>query len=105
MFPLSLILLVSFLAETNRTPFDLAEGESELVSGFNVEYSRGPFALIFLAEYGNILFIRLLSSLLFIGGNYFSIFFYFKVIFLGFWWIWVRGTFPRFRYDKLINLT
>jgi len=70
--PLSLVWFVSRLAETNRTPFDFAEGESELVSGFNVEYRRGGFALIFLAEYGNILFIRFLFCLIFLGGNLFS---------------------------------
>jgi len=61
---------VSTLAETNRAPFDLTEGESELVSGFNVEYSAGPFALFFLAEYANILFINALSSILFLGAYY-----------------------------------
>jgi len=61
--------IVSSLAETNRTPFDFAEGESELVSGFNVEYRRGGFAIIFLAEYANILFIRMLSVVLFLGGD------------------------------------
>ena len=61
---------VSTLAETNRAPFDLTEGESELVSGFNVEYSAGPFALFFLAEYANILFMNALSSILFLGAYY-----------------------------------
>lgn len=105
LFPLRLIVLVSFLAETNRTPFDLAEGESELVSGFNVEYSRGGFAIIFLAEYRNILLFRLIRVIIFLGGNFFSFFFYVKMICISFTWIWIRGTFPRFRYDKLINLT
>jgi len=103
-FPLVLILLASILAETNRTPFDFAEGESELVSGFNVEYRRGGFALIFLAEYSNILFIRMLRVILFLGGNFFSILFFLKLSLISFFWVWVRGTLPRFRYDKLINL-
>nr|AML26086.1 NADH dehydrogenase subunit 1 [Staphylinidae sp. BMNH 1274255] len=103
-FPLSLIFFVSGLAETNRTPFDFAEGESELVSGFNVEYSSGGFALIFLAEYASILFMSMLCVLLFLGGNFYSFFFYVKLSFMSFFWIWVRGTLPRFRYDKLMYL-
>nr|AML25562.1 NADH dehydrogenase subunit 1 [Anobiinae sp. BMNH 1274383] len=103
-FPLCLMWLVSGLAETNRTPFDFAEGESELVSGFNVEYSSGGFALIFLAEYSNILFMSMLSVLMFLGGDYFSWFFFLKLVFVSFFWIWVRGTLPRFRYDKLMYL-
>nr|AML26264.1 NADH dehydrogenase subunit 1 [Leiodidae sp. BMNH 1274324] len=103
-FPLCLVWISSSLAETNRTPYDLAEGESELVSGFNVEYSSGGFALIFLAEYSNILFMSFLGSMLFLGGNLYSILFYLKVLFLSFLWIWVRGTLPRFRYDKLMYL-
>lgn len=102
-FPLAYIWFISCLAETNRTPFDFAEGESELVSGFNVEYSRGGFALIFLAEYARILFIRILFSLVFLGGNL-SIFFYLKLVFISFLFIWVRGTMPRYRYDKLMYL-
>ena len=104
MFPLSLAWLASCLAETNRTPFDFAEGESELVSGFNIEYRAGGFALIFIAEYARILFMRLLYALIFLGGNIFSLFFYFKFIFLSFVYVWVRGTLPRFRYDKLIYI-
>ena len=92
------------MAETNRTPFDFAEGESELVSGFNVEYRRGGFALIFLAEYSRILFIRMLFSLIFLGANFYSILFFFKLVLVSFLFIWVRGTMPRFRYDKLIYL-
>lgn len=103
-FPLCLILLVSGLAETNRTPFDFAEGESELVSGFNVEYRRGGFAIIFLAEYSRILFIRTFFCILFIGSDLMSWFFFLKVGVLSFFWIWARGTLPRFRYDKLIYL-
>nr|ALO76709.1 NADH deshydrogenase subunit 1 [Popillia sp. POP01] len=75
-FPLSMMWLASSLAETNRTPFDFAEGESELVSGFNVEYSSGGFALIFLAEYSSILFMSMLCVMLFLGGNVFNLFFF-----------------------------
>lgn len=103
-FPLAFIWLVSRLAETNRTPFDFAEGESELVSGFNIEYRRGGFALIFLSEYSSILFIRILFRLIFLGGNVCSLIFYFELVFISFVFLWVRGTLPRFRYDKLIYL-
>nr|AFQ62171.1 NADH dehydrogenase subunit 1 [Cheironitis sp. MJTNT-2012] len=103
-FPLCMIWFVSSLAETNRTPFDFAEGESELVSGFNVEYSGGGFALIFLAEYSSILFMSMLCCVLFLGGNFSSFLFFFMLGFMSFLWIWVRGTLPRFRYDKLMYL-
>lgn len=103
-FPLRLCWIRSRLAETNRTPFDFAEGERELVSGFNIEYRRGGFALIFLAEYSRILFIRLLFVLLYIGGFSLNIIFYLKLVFISFLFIWVRGTLPRYRYDKLIYL-
>nr|YP_010833719.1 NADH dehydrogenase subunit 1 [Tympanophyllum maximum]WFP43227.1 NADH dehydrogenase subunit 1 [Tympanophyllum maximum] len=103
-FPLMLIWFASCLAETNRPPFDFAEGESELVSGFNVEYSSGSFALIFMAEYTSILFMSMLFCVMFLGGDFGSIFFSFSVSWLGFMFIWVRGTFPRFRYDKLMYL-
>lgn len=104
-FIISLILFVIFLAETNRAPFDFAEGESEIISGFNIEYSRGGFALIFLAEYSIILFLRLIFIFIFFYNSIFYIFFYIKFIFISFFFIWVRGAYPRFRYDKLINLT
>ena len=103
-FPLRVIWFVSSLAETNRTPFDFAEGESELVSGFNVEYRRGGFAIIFLAEYANILFMRVICSLLFLGGVMNSFRIFIKIVFIRFLWIWVRGTLPRYRYDKLMYL-
>lgn len=103
-FPLALVWFASSLAETNRTPFDFAEGESELVSGFNVEYRRGGFALIFLAEYASILFIRILFSVVFLGGDVYSFVFFIKLAAVSFIFIWVRGTLPRFRYDKLIFL-
>nr|AST10257.1 NADH dehydrogenase subunit 1 [Leucochrysa pretiosa] len=103
-FPLMLMWMSSSLAETNRTPFDFAEGESELVSGFNVEYSASGFALIFLAEYASILFMSMLFSVLFLGSNLFSIMFFMKLVFISFLFIWVRGTLPRYRYDKLMYL-
>nr|YP_010852937.1 NADH dehydrogenase subunit 1 [Coladenia maeniata]WGM81090.1 NADH dehydrogenase subunit 1 [Coladenia maeniata] len=104
MLPLSLCFMSSSLAETNRTPYDFAEGESELVSGFNVEYSSGGFALIFLAEYTSILFMSLLFSIIYLGGYNLSLMFYMKIILISFFFIWVRGTLPRYRYDKLMYL-
>nr|YP_009441616.1 NADH dehydrogenase subunit 1 [Anopheles dirus]ANE11039.1 NADH dehydrogenase subunit 1 [Anopheles dirus] len=103
-FPLGLVWLASCLAETNRTPFDFAEGESELVSGFNVEYSSGGFALIFLAEYSSILFMSMLFVVIFLGSDIYSFLFFLKLTFISFIFIWVRGTLPRFRYDKLMYL-
>nr|WIL10249.1 NADH dehydrogenase subunit 1 [Drilaster sp. 2 XYG-2023a] len=103
-FPLALVWFISSLAETNRTPFDFAEGESELVSGFNIEYSSGGFAMIFLAEYSNILFMSMLFTFLFLGGNLISPLFFFMSLFISFSFIWARGTLPRFRYDKLMYL-
>nr|YP_010439972.1 NADH dehydrogenase subunit 1 [Mastax latefasciata]UTD45018.1 NADH dehydrogenase subunit 1 [Mastax latefasciata] len=104
-FPLAMIWFVSCLAETNRTPFDFAEGESELVSGFNVEYSSGGFALIFMSEYSSILFMSMMFCVIFLGNNLVSVMFFLKVTFLSFCFIWVRGTLPRYRYDKLMYLT
>lgn len=103
-FPLSLAWFSSCLAETNRTPFDFAEGESELVSGFNVEYRRGGFALIFIAEYARILFIRIIFVVIFLGSNILRLYFFIKITFLAYIFIWARGTLPRFRYDKLMYL-
>jgi NADH-ubiquinone oxidoreductase chain 1 len=100
--PIGFIWIISSLAETNRTPFDFAEGESELVSGFNVEYGGGGFALIFLAEYARILFMSFLFSLLFLGSFKIRFLFFLKLNFISFLFIWVRGAFPRYRYDKLI---
>nr|WAR51463.1 NADH dehydrogenase subunit 1 [Zemeros flegyas] len=104
MMPLSMCFLSSLMAETNRTPFDFAEGESELVSGFNVEYSSGGFALIFLAEYSMILFMSMLFVMMYMGGYSMSLMFYLKLSLISFFFIWIRGTLPRYRYDKLMYL-
>lgn len=102
-FPISAaVWFISCLAETNRTPFDFAEGESELVSGYNTEYRRGGFSLIILAEYTRILFISFLFMIIFLGGT--TLFSLLGFLFTAFRFVWVRGTLPRFRYDKLINL-
>lgn len=105
--PLFIIWFITNLAETNRTPFDLAEGESELVSGFNTEYRRGIFALLFIAEYANILVICLFTSLIFSGHTPVinNITLILKTACLATIFIWVRATLPRIRYDNLIYLT
>ena len=103
--PLIGMWIISCLAETNRTPFDFAEGESELVSGFNIEYGRVGFALIFIAEYGRIIFLRLITTSFFISYSTFSFNFYLISRILIRIWVWIRTTFPRYRYDKLINIT
>nr|AVP25607.1 NADH dehydrogenase subunit 1 [Platypelis tuberifera] len=107
-WPLAAMWYVSTLAETNRAPFDLTEGESELVSGFNVEYAGGPFALFFLAEYANILMINTLSIILFLA----SMLHYaistmstmLKTSTLSSMFLWIRASYPRFRYDQLMQL-
>nr|YP_010131046.1 NADH dehydrogenase subunit 1 [Metaphycus eriococci]QPZ53235.1 NADH dehydrogenase subunit 1 [Metaphycus eriococci] len=104
-FFLMLTFFVSLLAELNRTPFDFSEGESELVSGFNTEYMSGSFALIFIAEYGMIMLMMMMFSIFFLGGNFWSFYFYLIYMFMLFFVIWVRGTYPRFRYDNLMYLT
>nr|QVT10966.1 NADH dehydrogenase subunit 1 [Clanis deucalion] len=104
MIPLCLMWISSMLAETNRTPFDFAEGESELVSGFNIEYSSGGFAFIFLAEYSSILFMSLLFTIIYMGGYNMNFIFYLSMTLISFLFIWVRGTLPRYRYDKLMYL-
>lgn len=102
--PIVGIWLISCLAETNRTPFDFAEGESELVSGFNIEYGSLGFALIFMAEYARIIIIRIIFCLLFLSRGVNNIIIYLYISALVGTWVWVRTTFPRYRYDKLINL-
>nr|YP_009627369.1 NADH dehydrogenase subunit 1 [Metopograpsus frontalis]QCC70818.1 NADH dehydrogenase subunit 1 [Metopograpsus frontalis] len=103
-FPLSMVWFSSCLAETNRTPFDFTEGESELVSGFNTEYGAGGFALIFMAEYASILFMSVLFVVFFLGSSPCSVLFYLKSVMVAFVFVWVRGTLPRLRYDKLMYL-
>lgn len=102
--PLVLLWAVCCVAETNRTPFDFAEGESELVSGFNTEFSAGGFALIFIAEYGSILFMRALTSLILSGQSLSSPLTAVGSVAIAAIWVWLRATLPRYRYDKLINL-
>lgn len=107
-FVLFIVWFITCLAETNRTPFDLSEGESELVSGFNTEYRGGTFALIFIAEYLNIIIIRLFSSLFFFIPPIYILkdfLFPFIISFFCFSYIWIRATFPRIRYDRLISIT
>nr|YP_009259753.1 NADH dehydrogenase subunit 1 [Odontamblyopus rebecca]ANB32196.1 NADH dehydrogenase subunit 1 [Odontamblyopus rebecca] len=110
-WPLAAMWYISTLAETNRAPFDLTEGESELVSGFNVEYAGGPFALFFLAEYANILMMNTLSAALFLGASHFpyypeitTINLMIKAALLSIVFLWVRASYPRFRYDQLMHL-
>jgi NADH-ubiquinone oxidoreductase chain 1 len=103
LLPVMVLWLISCVAETNRTPFDFSEGESELVSGFNVEYASFGFALIFMAEYGIILFFSIITAGMFFFGTH-GVSTVLIAIVVRFWWIWLRATYPRYRYDKLINL-
>nr|YP_008144498.1 NADH dehydrogenase subunit 1 [Pareuchiloglanis gracilicaudata]AFH37590.1 NADH dehydrogenase subunit 1 [Pareuchiloglanis gracilicaudata]AJQ21347.1 NADH dehydrogenase subunit 1 [Bagarius yarrelli] len=109
-WPLAAMWYVSTLAETNRAPFDLTEGESELVSGFNVEYAGGPFALFFLAEYANILMMNTFSAMMFMGTTpglfppKTTAVIMAKSAFLAMTFLWVRASYPRFRYDQLMHL-
>nr|ATB18458.1 NADH dehydrogenase subunit 1 [Proechimys quadruplicatus] len=110
-WPLAMMWFVSTLAETNRAPFDLTEGESELVSGFNVEYAAGPFALFFMAEYMNILLMNALTTVIFLNSMMTIMYpelhtmnFMIKTLFLTALFLWVRASYPRFRYDQLMHL-
>jgi len=103
LFPLFLVFFIRILAELNRSPMDFIEGESELVSGFNIEYFRGRFALIFMAEYGIIIFFRYLIILIFININYFFFMYIFINLVISLI-ILIRGLLPRMRYDELIYL-
>ena len=112
LFPLFIIYFISAVAETNRAPFDVAEGESEIVAGFHVEYSGMAFALFFLAEYANMILVSILAVIMFLGGwmSPFSfmpdsIFWLLaKVAFVLFFFLWFRATFPRYRYDQIMRL-
>ncbi|GAN77485.1 NADH-quinone oxidoreductase subunit NuoH [Acidisphaera rubrifaciens] len=115
LFPMFIVFFISGLAETNRAPFDLAEGESEIVAGFMVEYSAMAFALFFLGEYTNMILISAMTTILFLGGwlspipfapftHLGPLWFILKVSVLLFCFFWVRATFPRYRYDQLMRL-
>jgi NADH-quinone oxidoreductase subunit H len=112
LFPLFIVYFISAVAETNRAPFDVAEGESEIVAGFHVEYSGMAFALFFLAEYANIWLVCALATVMFFGGWLSpipflpdSIFWFFaKMFFFVFFFLWFRATFPRYRYDQIMRL-
>ena len=115
-FPVFIIFFISTLAETNRAPFDLPEAEAELVAGYNVEYSSLAFGLFFLGEYGNMILMSSLTTILFLGGwfppidiTFFNIipgfiWFFLKVCVILFFFVWIRATLPRYRYDQLMRL-
>ena len=119
LFPVFIVFLIAAVAETNRAPFDITEGESEIVAGYQVEYSGFIFAMFFIAEYANMIFVSTIASLFFLGGwlspvegvSWFSdvpfnvpppVWLLLKVFFFLYLFIWVRATFPRYRYDQLM---
>lgn len=116
LLPLFMVYFISGVAETNRAPFDVAEGESEIVAGFHVEYSGMAFAVFFLAEYANIILIAVLTATMFLGGWHapFNVapftwipalgWLFIKVCGLSFFFLWFRATFPRYRYDQIMRL-
>jgi NADH-quinone oxidoreductase subunit H len=112
LFPMFLVYFISGVAETNRAPFDVAEGESEIVAGFHVEYSGTAFAVFFLAEYANMILVSALAAVMFLGGWLSPVPFIpdgfawlgLKVAFLLFCFLWFRATFPRYRYDQIMRL-
>src|SRR5690606_33949722 len=116
LFPMLIVFLVSILAETNRAPFDLPEGESELSGGFMFEYSSMSYALFFLGEYANMILMSAMTTILFLGGWLppfgiesltvvpGTIWFVLKICAVLFFFIWARATFPRYRYDQLMRL-
>ena len=112
LFPMFLVYFISGVAETNRAPFDVAEGESEIVAGFHVEYSGTAFAVFFLAEYANMILVSALAATMFLGGWLSPVSFLpdsgawlaLKVAFLLFCFLWFRATFPRYRYDQIMRL-
>ena len=116
LLPMAVIFFISGLAETNRAPFDIVEGETELVAGYFVEYSAMAFALFYLGEYANMILVSAMTSVMFLGGWLAPfgvppftwvpgwIWFFAKIAFLLFVFLWVRATFPRFRYDQLMRL-
>jgi len=111
LLPMFVVYLVSIVAETNRAPFDMAEGESEIV-GFHVEYSGMAFAVFFLAEYANMILVSTLASTLFLGGWLSPVGFlpdgivwlFLKISAVLFFFLWIRATFPRYRYDQIMRL-
>jgi len=113
LFPLFVVYFISAVAETNRAPFDVAEGESEIVAGFHVEYSGMAFAVFFLAEYANMILVSMLAAIMFLGGWLSPVpalipdsflWLIAKVLFLLFFFLWFRATFPRYRYDQIMRL-